>query len=414
MKIKNRLLALLLLFLLAFSMCACSTNDAKDKTKAESDKDSKKDKKKEKDKDKDKNKDKDKDKDKEEPDDVVEPDDEPIIPSVDATLDYEDISISFYDEAIYEWQFAYYNFLQEKAKECGFTGHDDYFGGDDDIYEYSLYDINQDGIPELFVEYGNCEANYRTEIYSYDPDDYDMFMIEDELWTGHSSLATYPDGDGFVVDWGHMGSTYVEVAMMDDDYNITYEEIFSEIIDGSSADYTPIDEIVLGSEYIDQYCFCLGLPLLTYVSDVYTSSGVEDSSMIALFNQVITDDIPFLQVNGYHFYSEPTELTTWSAFCEEGGADNFSESKVNYTIDVDMNDDGQLERLVFFDNDTTAILSYQEEMIYAYVISYLSGQDVVAVDDGKIFIENTFEEGYYQLIFDKNECYLMNQLEWVD
>lgn len=409
---KKKAMVLMLLFLFGASVTACGADNASDKAKQESSKDDKKSDKKDKDKKK-KKKDKDGKTDKGE-DDGSGKDAETEIPTVNADLSYADMSLSFYDLASVEWQFAYYNFLHEKSVEAGFSDHDSYWGGDNDIYNYALYDIDKNGIPELFVQYGNCEANYYMEVYSYDPVDYDMIVIEEQLWSGHTALATYPDDNGFLMVWGHMGSQYVQKATLDDDFKLVFDEIFEEDINDSAADYTPIDEIVLGSEVIDQYCFCSSLPILYYLNARYTSGDYDETAMATLFDDVMAGNTPFLQVNAYHFYSEPTELTSWSDFLAEGGANHYSASSVDYTADVDMNGDGQIERVVFLDNDTTVVLSYQDEMVYAYVMSYVSGQDVLAINDGSIDIENTYEKGSYRLIFDKNECYVISQIEWAD
>ena len=65
---------------------------------------------------------------------------------------------------------------------------------------YFLHDITGDGIPELFVEYGDCEANFNYECYTYVDGDTKKIGVLDG---GHT---TFFGGKGYILGRGcHMG-----------------------------------------------------------------------------------------------------------------------------------------------------------------------------------------------------------------
>ncbi len=54
---------------------------------------------------------------------------------------------------------------------------------------YYLYDVDKDGIPEITVEFGDCEANYGGWLYTFDGE---KAVYAGEFHLGHSGLATCP------------------------------------------------------------------------------------------------------------------------------------------------------------------------------------------------------------------------------
>ena len=67
--------------------------------------------------------------------------------------------------------------------------------------EYMLHDMDNNGIPELIVKGGTCEAAYMLEIYSYN----NGIVSCGTTGAGHSSLAVPNDRKGLFVCWQHMG-----------------------------------------------------------------------------------------------------------------------------------------------------------------------------------------------------------------
>ena len=75
---------------------------------------------------------------------------------------------------------------------------------------YSLYDIDGDGVQELIVLAGTCEADYVRRIYTIVDDE---ARYVGETFGGHSTIYACPDG-GFYNMMAHMG--YQEI------YKVTY------------------------------------------------------------------------------------------------------------------------------------------------------------------------------------------------
>ena len=100
--------------------------------------------------------------------------------------------------------------------------HDEFnddFGGADYL-EYALYDIDHDGVKELIVLAGTCEADYVRRIYTIV--DHEARYIG-ETFGGHSAIFACPD-DGFYNMMAHMGYEYI--------YKVTYVNpaVFEELI----------------------------------------------------------------------------------------------------------------------------------------------------------------------------------------
>lgn len=79
------------------------------------------------------------------------------------------------------------------------------------VAEYSLYDINHDGIIELIIKNGTCEADYTYSIYTYANK---LFYIGN-ISASHADLAIDPDGIGIYRNTAHMGVQYVDRIMLE-------------------------------------------------------------------------------------------------------------------------------------------------------------------------------------------------------
>lgn len=73
--------------------------------------------------------------------------------------------------------------------------------------DYAFRDLDADGIPELILKYGTCEADYQIHIYRYDEDcelrDLGVFG------GGHTSFCYDENTGDFVIFWGHMGAASI-------------------------------------------------------------------------------------------------------------------------------------------------------------------------------------------------------------
>ena len=78
--------------------------------------------------------------------------------------------------------------------------------GDFDVVpelSYLVYDIDKDGIPELVVKTGTCEADYHGALYTFR--DGKALQVGEELGLGHASFYSDPGENGIILMWGHMG-----------------------------------------------------------------------------------------------------------------------------------------------------------------------------------------------------------------
>ncbi len=74
---------------------------------------------------------------------------------------------------------------------------------------YNCYtDINKDGHAEMLLQYGGCEADHRTNVYEYYSG---KAHYVGSILSAHTYYVCYPNHNGVIVAWGHMGEEYLEV-----------------------------------------------------------------------------------------------------------------------------------------------------------------------------------------------------------
>ena len=313
-----------------------------------------------------------------------------------------------------DWQYAYYDILEQCRDERAYDGHSLIGLAENDIYEYSLYDVDKDTVPELLIKFGDCEADYRTELYRYNSENDEVEYLG-MIAGGHSSLYSYPDGNGIAVDYGHMGYQFVTIVSINDDGSISSEDIFDEELDMSDIDsyYTPMSEIVNGSEYIDSVCYCLDMPLSAYSNNrLNTGDGLSDDEMEAIWEDVLAGDTEVLPVYSDHYRNQPTETMTMDELLEAGNADEYG-SEASEILDYelhDLNGDGQSEIMADLSGEIILVLSVQEGNVYAYTRYGYGVYTIAGVDNyGVIWSNDTDsynENSGIRFIFDKEQCYV--------
>ena len=88
---------------------------------------------------------------------------------------------------------------------------------------YSVFDIDKDGTPELFLKVGTCEADYQLKLYRYANDTADCFAT---LGAGHAVFCGLGAQKAFLIDSGHQG--YEVVTKYSYDNGKLNEEILFE------------------------------------------------------------------------------------------------------------------------------------------------------------------------------------------
>lgn len=67
---------------------------------------------------------------------------------------------------------------------------------------YFLTDITGDGIPELWVKYGTCEADYMLDVYTYTSSGLKRIL---RTGAGHTGYYGYRNGKYVIAQMAHMG-----------------------------------------------------------------------------------------------------------------------------------------------------------------------------------------------------------------
>lgn len=82
---------------------------------------------------------------------------------------------------------------------------------DEYLWGYYLVDLDGDKKAELLVQHGTCEADVRTEVYTYKGGKAKQVGT---LYSGHTGYYAYPGRAGMIQQYGHMGYESVAVTTM--------------------------------------------------------------------------------------------------------------------------------------------------------------------------------------------------------
>lgn len=337
-----------------------------------------------------------------------------------------------YDEArCADWQRAYADFLRKLCRQEAAVRNIERPDYDPNAYAAEigalssgccLYDINEDGIPEMFLRYGNCEAAYRTCVYGW----VDGAAVElGEFPSGHSSLYTWPGENAVAFDWGHMGGHYVQKISLTDS-TLTFEDVFSEYVE-PGEEYTDIADIVPGSTVLREARTTLGLtfsegagsgadrPLLLPIYDYGRERPAaemdpdRDEAAQRAITAVLEDGAEFYGVSADGFGGD-TGWATLEQYLAPGGVDRFADTPqtVEKLAWVDMDQDGQRECVLrLLDGregwaDQYIIFREQDGTVYAYCVNYCVSHEIGT--DG-VFRDAEWQSTF-AVSFWKNQCYL--------
>lgn len=292
---------------------------------------------------------------------------------------------------------------------------------------YYLYDVDKDGQPELFVKYGSCEAAFTYQCYTYRDG---QIVCIGEFDGGHSGLYTCPGKSAVVRSEGQMG--YAELYEYPMEGGVLTEErvLFTE---EDVWDYTPVDEIVPGAEYIEyfytwrgtqdrsyftgQTLYSLGKALLLPIADWQAGPAATGSSSERARTAILAalnGEAEVYGASGDHFYGD-TGPIAWAEYVQPGGAYPYNDEPLTVSAHAwqDMNGDGQEELVLRVVRETggedggqpwiseaAVVLSEQDGTVYAYFFGYFDAADVF-YDDGTV---RQYGRGY-RLSFWKGQCY---------
>ena len=271
---------------------------------------------------------------------------------------------------------------------------------------YSLYDVDKDDVPELFVKFGDYEAAYHTRCYTFRDGE---TVLLGEFPSGHSSLYTYPDKNAFLVHRAHMGCAELYEYSIADGQLTGGETLLTE---GNVTEYTDPGEVVPGAEAVhsnrtrmirvDSFDFdgtgqlppSLDTPLLLPVCEWYDgppATGSDSERARGAILAVLEDNAPFTGVSGDGFYGD-TGRTTWEEYVQPGAAYPYGEYPYQVTryVWLDMNRDGQEECVVrltgqgenaaLLGDEATVVLSEQDGEVYAYYFRFYNHSYIPYMD----------------------------------
>ena len=92
--------------------------------------------------------------------------------------------------------------------------------------EYTFYDVDRCGVPEVIIKSGNSEADFTT--YVYKEDGFDRMYKIGEMGGSHTGFY-HDETDRFVIVWAQMGTMSINYTGMVD-YKLKETDIVQEII----------------------------------------------------------------------------------------------------------------------------------------------------------------------------------------
>ena len=327
------------------------------------------------------------------------------------------------DDEFSDCQICYIDVIENEHQKLLAGSSDDYEYNMETIEGYSLYDIDKDGMPELFIRLGHDEASYHGRVYTFKNGE--LKLVEDELLMGHTYLASDPNENGVLLCYGHMGYAGISRASLRGE-RLEYENIFDEDINerldnGEDVSYTPTEEIVPGASYIDEFSSDITLPIKEYFETLEFQTGDLPRQKKAMGFPDGNNDI-YRDIIANNVTVNAVAVDRW---CNNPGRVHFGEllrEDVIYPytsgnliikeyVYSDMNLDGIYECLVYFGeqgNESLSshfrgVISRQDGEFYIYLSSY--AYETFYTDDGYLIDEYN---GIKRIFFDKEEAFELN------
>ncbi len=342
---------------------------------------------------------------------------------IEQSYDDGEIDFSVKADFIAPWQAAYIELLEQICEEeAPFrrAGEFDYETMPDPSDSYGLHDIDKDGVPELIIKHGTCEADYYAEVFTYQKDG------AASLGTfpfGHAALYSCPGENAMLFDWGHMGYHEAQKITIQNAEIAFLDVLLEEDLNDTDKDYTPANEIVPGAKYIDFNRTTLNLPdivpltlpIYTYglvQGEGYPTGGPSQQAREAIA-QVIMGEGELYGVSGDGFEGDTGKMT-FQEYRQPGVAARYAKRPMTPTIFVwfDLNRDGREECVLRLQeeeegeasaNNLTVVLSLQDGVVYAYAFSFID--EMPLGEDGLFSHQSDLYPWGYRIFFYKNQCY---------
>ena len=290
-------------------------------------------------------------------------------------------------------------------------------------WEYTLYDIDKDGVPELIVKMGTCEADYHGEVYTVS--DGQAVLVCDTLGLGHSSFYTDPGENGIIQMWGHMGYAWADRLRLENGA-LSGEELYEDNLNerletDPDAEYVYPGELIPGASYLSMYRLDLRLPLQRYDEIMGCLEGRFPEAAAGLsypnddpdfFGKLINGGGEVVALTADGFANSPGRID-FRELLKQDVAANWMQGDLQILSarHADLNGDGKAECIVELSKGDPGdlmrfFLSEQDGTVYAYLNNYAVGE--LTVDqNGNLFCASEYYNDFSRLIFDGEEAMLL-------
>ncbi len=298
---------------------------------------------------------------------------------------------------------------------------------------YYLYDVDKDGIPEITVELGDCEASYRGWLYMFDGE---KAVYAGEFSLGHSGLATCPSQNGMILSFGQMGVAYMKKITLENG-QLGFEDLLEETLEDWDDTYTDPGEIIPGADYLSEMKPGDTLPMDTY--EIWLSNmraeidatTTADEALEQRYLDILLQNGTIVGITADGFGGD-LGTCTMEEYLGPNMVEKYADAGMvveAYTY-IDMNGDGTEECVLrlgeadpeeaYYVSDLWVVLSEQDGTMYAYCINYRDSftllENGTFRPDGEYYVNN------FRMLFDKDQCFLYNtwldekhaEQEWID
>lgn len=301
-----------------------------------------------------------------------------------------------------EWQLAYKKLLEDTVIDINDPEYAKYM-----TQSYGLYDIDGNGIPELFLKEGTCEADYMFSIFTFNEGE--LKLVGENLPGGHTLYYTYPDKNGFIYQNAHMGYSYVGLCyLVNDEIIFDSKPVFEEDISAKletdvDAFYTDVSEIVPKATPITLNFLNYTYGLIEYVNPLKIVGDLVKADIIFedMVSEVLGTRRNFYGVYAQPLYYEETlfggDMGMLCLYERDGLFDTDGETCLEQLSYDDFDGDGQEEALAVFmesefGNIATILFDYQNDTLYGYISSEMTETAIKAMQ-GKIYACDPYDHG---------------------
>ena len=301
------------------------------------------------------------------------------------------------------------------------SDEDAVYADDNDLAEWTLYDIDKDGSPELFLELGSAEASYHMLIYTT--------MGEDEVYpcaldgnfcigSGHTSVCSVPEENGALLWYGHMG--YAEMHRLSlNGTELSMEQLLEEDLSGDQEiEYTPPKQVVDNSEVLTMFEPGTLYPIDRYedyselIGQLPAGIARRASGEEPDFYQKLKDgelDVTLCPV--LHYLNSSEDEISFEDLLEEGVIyDYVGKLRISDEFFTDLNGDGENEAVLYLKQIgyefgiCRVILSEQDGRIYAY--TDMVNAETGVTEDGVFYNDEWQYVNHMRILFDKTQAFM--------